>query len=143
MKEVRQSLLNRSVSPIIIIAFVLVLVQVLKDLKAGNYIFNIIFTCMSLILIAAAIIGTAYYFRWKIEFDNEHFIFRSLFQKPILIKYNNIEKISVRNVHYKDCIHNNITFHLTNNTPSVFHLSLPTNAENYSEFFNLLMIKTE
>lgn len=143
MKEVRQSLLKRILCPLIIIVFVFVIIRLFINFDPDNYIFNILLIYLALKATAAEAFLTAYYMRWKIDFDNEHFIFYSLFQNPVLIKYSSIEKISVHDVHYKDCIHNDITFHLKNDKPNIFRISLPTNAENYSDFFHILMMKTE
>lgn len=143
MKKVRYSLMQRITFFIVTIIFVFVIVNIYKNLNPADYIFNILFVCMSLKLIAFTSLATAYYIHWRIDFNNEHFIFYRLFQKPVTIKYSDIERLSIRDTHYRDCIHNDITFYMTDNKISVPRISIPTNAENYDEFFNLLMIKTE
>ena len=91
----------------------------------------------------AILIITTYYLHWKIDFNNDFFIYLSIFRSPITIKYINIKKMNVHEVHYKDCIHDDLIFYLTNHKLSTFRVSLPKNSENYNEFFNILMIKTE
>lgn len=84
----------------------------------------------------------AYYFYWRIDFDNEQFIFRTIFRKPMTIKYSDIEKIDIKYINAKNCICNKLTFHLKD-TDILPCISLPDTAENYEDFFNFLMIKTE
>ena len=91
----------------------------------------------------AILIITTYYLHWKIDFNNDFFIYLSIFRSPIKIKYSKIKKMNVHEVHYKDCIHDDLIFYLTNHKLSTFRVSLPKNSENYNEFFNILMIKTE
>ncbi len=143
MKEVRQSLLVRITGIIFIVIFSFISLHLFRNFDPDNYIFNILFIYLAFKMVMAMLIIAAYYLYWKIDFNSEYFIYHCLFRNPVQIKYSSIEKISVRDVYYKNCIHNDITLQLKSNKPSIFRISLPTNAENYSEFFNILMMKTE
>lgn len=143
MKTVRQSLFVRITSIIFIVIFSFIALHLFRNFDPDNYMFNILFIYLAFKMVMAILIITAYYLYWKIDFNNDFFIYYCLFRSPITIKYSNIKKMNVREVHYKDCIHDDLTFYLTNHKLSTFRISLPTNAENYSEFFNILIIKTE
>lgn len=109
-------------------------------------VFEILFSSLFLVvyIIFSAFIITliAYFLYWRIDFDNEQFIFRTIFRKPLTIKYSDIEKIDIKYINTKNGICNKLTFHLKN-TDIQPCISLPDTAENYEDFYNLLMIKTE
>lgn len=104
--------------------------------------FRSIFLVVYIIAFAFVITLIAYYFYWRIDFDNEQFIFRTIFKKPLTIKYGDIEKIDIKCINIENDICDKLTFHLKN-TDIQPCISLPENAENYEDFFNFLMIKTE
>ncbi len=142
MGKVRYRLLERILSVVFLIWFVFIFITFYKPESIFEILFSSIFLVVYIMGLAFVITLIIYLFYWRIDFDNKHFIFRTIFKKPVKIKYSDIEKIDIKYINTKNGICDKLTFHLKNmNIQPV--ISLPENAENYDEFFNLLMIKTE
>lgn len=142
MKKVKYRLLDRIISIVFLIWFVAIFIKVYKPTSIFEILFSSIFLVVYIIAFAFIITLIAYFLYWRIDFDNEQFIFRTIFRKPLMIKYSDIEKIDIKYINTKNGIYDKLTFQLKN-TDIQPCISLPENAENYEDFFNLVMMKTE
>ena len=59
-----------------------------------------------------------------------------------MIKYSDIEKVDIKYINTKNGVCDKLTFQLKN-TDIQPYIFLSENAENYEDFFNCLMTKTE
>lgn len=142
MKKVKYRLLDRMMSIVFLIWVVAIFIKVYKPTSIFEILFSSIFLVAYIIFSAFIITLVAYFLYWQIDFDNEQFIFRTIFKKPLTIKYSDIEKIDIKYINTKNGIYDKLTFQLKN-TDIQPCISLPENAENYEDFLNFLMIKTE
>lgn len=142
MKKVKYRLLNRIMSIVFLIWVVAIFIKVYKPTSIFEILFSSIFLVAYIIFSAFIITLIAYFLYWRIDFDNEQFIFRTIFKKPLTIRYMDIEKIDIKYINTKNGIYDKLTFQLQN-TDIQPYISLPENAENYDDFLNFLMIKTE
>lgn len=142
MKKVRYRLLERILSIVALIWFIFIFITVYKPESVFEILFSSVFLVVYMISLAFVITLITYLFYWHIDFDNEQFIFRTIFKEPVTIRYSDIEKIDIKYINTKNGISDRLTFHLkvTNVQPVI---SLPENADNYDEFFDLLMLMTE
>lgn len=142
MKRVKYRLLDRIISIVFLIWCVAIFIKVYKPTSVFEFLFSSIFLVAYIIFSAFIITLIAYFLYWHIDFDNEQFIFCTIFKKPLAIKYSDIEKIDIKYINTKNGIYDKLTFQLKN-TDIQPCISLPENAENYEDFFNLVMMKTE
>lgn len=129
-------------SIVFLIWSVAIFIKVYKPTSIFEILFSSIFLVAYIIFSAFIITLVAYFLYWQIDFDNEQFIFRTIFKKPLTIKYSDIEKIDIKYINTKNGTYDKLTFQLKNMDIQPC-ISLPENAENYKDFFNFLMIKTE
>lgn len=129
-------------SIVFLIWCVAIFIKVYKPTSVFEFLFSSIFLVAYIIFSAFIITLIAYFLYWHIDFDHEQFIFYTIFKKPLAIKYSDIEKIDIKYINTKNGIYDKLTFQLKN-TDIQPCISLPENAENYEDFFNLLMMKTE
>lgn len=142
MKKVKYRLLDRIMSIVFLIWVVVIFIKVYKPTSIFEILFSSIFLVAYIIFSAFIITLVAYFLYWQIDFDNEQFIFRTIFKKPLTIKYSDIEKVDIKYINTKNGVYDKLTFQLKN-TDIQPCISLPENAENYEDFFNWLMTKTE
>lgn len=142
MKKVRYRLFDRIMSIAFLIWYMFVFIMVYKPASIFEILFSSIFIIIYIIGFAFVVTLITHFFYWQIDFDNEQFIFRTIFKKSITIKYNDIAKIDIKYMNTRNGICDKLTFHLKNTNIQPYIL-LPENADNYNEFFDLLMLITE
>ncbi|MDE6520787.1 MAG: hypothetical protein K2K91_10100 [Ruminococcus sp.] len=140
MKRVKYQLLDRMMPIVALIFFSAVFIKVYNPTSVSEFLFSSIFLVAYIIFSAFIITLIAYFLYWRIDFDNEQFIFYTIFRKPLMIKYSDIEKIDIKYINTKNGVCDKLTFQLknTNIQPYIFLLE---NAENYEDFLSFL--KTE
>lgn len=95
----------------------------------------IIFDSDYIFLIPAAIltIYTAYILYWRIDFDEEHFVYRTIFRKTLYIKYN--EFINTKTIHIK---HKGVTIEYLVIYSGFHKIIVNKSNENVAEFEYIL-----
>lgn len=95
----------------------------------------IIFDSDYIFLIPAATltIYTAYILYWRIDFDEEHFVYRTIFRKTLYIKYN--EYINTKNFHIK---HNGVIIEYLVIYSGFHKIIVNKSSDNCTEFENIL-----
>lgn len=127
---------------VVLIFFSAVFIKVYNPTSASEFLFSSIFLVVYIIASAFIIALIVYFFYWQIDFDNEQFIFRTIFKKPLTIKYSDIEKVDIKHINTKNGVCDKLTFQLKN-TDIQPYILLPENSENYEDFFNCLTSETE